>query len=119
MKPCGVLKPEHRTRTPHRQPARLRLDGYAHDTTSPGDTFFPTWVAAEQLVTATAAQLLTYVNIEVWDEDLSIHDLVGSCLLRVSAEQFDGGLQQFECWGSAGERLFALTYELGREPGTE
>jgi hypothetical protein len=89
-----------------------RPDAAAHDSTSPEDNFFPTWVPPQELVAATASEFLTYINVEVWDEDLVVHDFAGACTLQLSTEQLGAGLQNFTCSGERDELLFRLTVRI-------
>jgi hypothetical protein len=48
----------------------------------------------------------------MWDEDLSEHDLIGSCDMPFSSSDFDGGLQAFRCLDPDGLERFSIQYFL-------
>jgi hypothetical protein len=94
---------------------RVRIgaaDAMPVETSSPEDTYFPVWSGDGPIAIAGAEEFATYLSVEMWDEDLSQHDLIGSCETQLSGNNFGGAVQRFDCLSAEGVLRFTVYYSM-------
>jgi Ca2+-dependent lipid-binding protein len=77
----------------------LKVASGTGQTKTISDTYTPTW--NQDVLTATAGNLLASVSIEVYDEDYGYDQLIGSCTAAVTEKALlagEGSLQPCSKW---------------------
>jgi hypothetical protein len=75
------------------------------------NTLEPSWRVIG-LANLSADALKANLTVEVWDEDVAYHDLVGTCALSLGDAHFDGALHKANCPATPGGVAFTLEYRL-------